>query len=72
MSKTLTVRVQKSLAHWLQQKAARSGMSQGQIVRDQLERGRRGDKQTKKFMRFAGVIKGGPPDLSTRKGYSKG
>jgi hypothetical protein len=60
MSNTLTIRVSKDLADWLQRKSLRTGMSQGQIVREQLERGRRGDGETKKFMRFAGVIKDGP------------
>ena len=71
MRNTITIRVPKSLSAWLQEKSARTGMSQGQIVREQLERGRRGDKNAKKFMRFAGVIKDGPRDLSTRKGYSR-
>ena len=68
MGNTITIRVPKTLAVWLQEKSARTGMSQGQIVREQLERSRRGDKKTKKFMRFAGIIKGGPRDLSIRKG----
>jgi predicted DNA-binding protein len=71
MGNTITIRVPKPLSAWLQEKSARTGMSQGQIVREQLERIRRGDKHTKKFARFAGVIKGGPRDLSIRKGYSR-
>lgn len=71
MSNTITIRVPKGLADWLQQKSVRTGISQGQIVREQLERVRRSDKETKKFMRFAGVIKTGPRDISTRKGYSR-
>ncbi len=71
MSNTITIRVPKTLSAWLQEKSARTGMSQGQIVREQLERVRRGDKKTKNFMRLAGIIKNGPRDLSTRKGFSK-
>jgi len=71
MGNTITIRVPKPLSDWLQEKSARTGMSQGQIVREQLERLRRGDKKTKNFMRLAGVIKNGPRDLSTRKGFSK-
>jgi len=70
MGNTITIRVPKNLAEWLQQKSRRTGISQGQIVREQLERVRRSDKGTKKFMRLAGSIRGGPRDISTRKGYS--
>jgi hypothetical protein len=71
MCNTITIRVPKTLAAWLQEKAARTGMSQGQIVREQLERVRRGDKKTKRFMRLAGAIRTGARDLSTRKGFAK-
>jgi len=71
MGNTITIRVPKTLAAWLQEKSARTGMSQGQIVREQLERVRRGDKKTKNFMRLAGAIRTGTRDLSTRKGFAK-
>jgi hypothetical protein len=71
MSNTITIRVTKPLATWLQKKAAQTGMSQGQIVREQLEQLRRGDKEIRNFMRLAGVIKNGPRDLSSRKGFTK-
>lgn len=70
MSNTITIRVPRSLSIWLHGKAARSGMSQGQIVREQLEHLRRTDKGAKKFMRLAGAVRGAR-DLSTRKGFSK-
>ncbi|MFZ3375136.1 MAG: ribbon-helix-helix domain-containing protein [Chthoniobacterales bacterium] len=70
MGNTITIRVPKPLAAWLQEKAARTGMSQGQIVREQLERVRRTDKGAGKFMRLAGAMRGAR-DLSTRKGFSK-
>lgn len=70
MGNTITIRVTKSMAAWLQEKAARTGMSQGQIVREQLERLRRTDKGAKKFMRLAGAVRGAR-DLSTRKGFSR-
>jgi hypothetical protein len=72
MSNTVTFRVSKELAAWLQRKAARTGISQCQIIREQLERIRRSGKGSKKFMRLAGSIRGGPSDISTRKGYSTG
>ena len=71
MSNTITIRVAKPLSAWLQKKAERTGMSQGQIVREQLEQLRRGDKKAKNFMRLAGIVKSGPPDLSSRKGFAK-
>ena len=40
MSNTITIRVAKPLSAWLQKKAERTGMSQGQIVREQLEHDR--------------------------------
>jgi hypothetical protein len=42
----------------------------GKLVRDQLETAKaNGGKQ--KFMRHLGAIRGGPPDLSSRRGFSK-
>ena len=46
-------------------------MSQGQIAREQLEQRRRGDKKAKNFMRLAGIVKSGPRDLSSRKGFAR-
>lgn len=71
MSNTITIRMAEPLSAWLQEKAARTGMSQGRIVREQLEQLRRSDKGAKNFMRLAGVIKSGPRDLSSRKGFTR-
>ena len=68
MSQTLTIRLSKELSAWLEEKAARTGLSQGQIVREQLEKARVA-KAEKPFMRLAGIMNG-PKDLSQRKGYS--
>jgi len=68
MSHTITIRLNKELAEWLADRAARSGLPQGRIVRDQLERARATDQP--KFMRLAGSVKGGPRDVSSRKGFS--
>jgi hypothetical protein len=59
----------KDLATWLDETAERSGVSQGQIVREQLERARAASK-TQRFMRLAGSVDG-PRDLSARRGFSK-
>jgi hypothetical protein len=69
MGHTITVRLPKDLAAWLEQAAAGSGRSQGEIIRDQLERAR-ADHADRPFMRLAGSVSG-PKDLSTRKGFSR-
>jgi hypothetical protein len=69
MSHTITVRLSKELAAWIEAAARRSGVSQGKIVRDQLEQARaRGAARA--FMRLAGTVRG-PRDLSRRKGFSR-
>src|SRR6266487_908582 len=69
MSKTITIRLGKELAAWLEDAAARTGVSQGKIVREQLERARAGGSQP--FLRLAGRHRG-PRDLSSRKGFARG
>ena len=69
MSHTLTIRLTNELAAWLEETAARTGVSQGRIVREQLERAKSGGP-VRPFMRLAGSIKG-PRDLSSRKGFSR-
>jgi len=54
----------------LEQTAKRTGVSQGQIVRDQLQRAR-SEKAERRFMRLAGSVNGAR-NLSSRKGFSKG
>jgi hypothetical protein len=71
MGQTITFRPTKKLADWIEQAAAQMGVSQGQFIRSHLEQARGGDRTFKKFLRFAGVIRNGPRDLSTRKGFSK-
>jgi hypothetical protein len=69
MGHTLTIRLDKDLAQWLEAESAKTGLSQGRIVREQLEKARATSE--KPWMRLAGSIRGGPPDVSTRKGFSK-
>jgi hypothetical protein len=71
MRQTLTIRLPKGLAAWIEDTSAQTGISQGQLVRQHLERARSHDTTSKKFMRLAGRVRGGPRDLSTRKGFSK-
>jgi predicted DNA-binding protein len=68
MRNTITVRLPEELAEWLETAAARTGVSQGKIIREQLEKAR--DKEERPFLRLAGKI-AGPADLSSRKGFSK-
>ena len=70
MSNTLTIRLSEELLDWLKETSRRTGIPMGQLVRDQLESAR-ADGREPRFMRYAGVIKGGPPDLSSRKGFSR-
>ena len=70
MGHTLTVRIEKELALWLESEAARTGVSQGKIVRDELERAKK-VRGAQSFMRLAGTIHGAK-DLSRRKGFSRG
>lgn len=69
MGNTITIRLPEELANWLKSTARKTGVPVGRLVRDQLEVAKRetGDKP---FLRYAGVMSG-PPDLSSRKGYSK-
>ena len=69
MSHTITVRLSKEIAEWLDSVSARTGLSQGKIIRDQLERARSADSG-KSFLRLAGIVRG-PRELSARKGFSR-
>lgn len=68
MRNTITVRLTDELAEWLENTAARSGVSQGRIIREQLEKARANEDRP--FLRLAGRVMG-PADLSLRKGFSK-
>jgi predicted DNA-binding protein len=63
MGHTISVRLSEELAAWLKVAAARSGVSQGRFIRDQLEKARASGEG---FLRLAGAVNG-PEDLSSRK-----
>jgi hypothetical protein len=65
---TITVRLTKELADWLEEEARQTGMSRSRIVREQLERAK-AKSPPRAFMRLAGKMKGAR-DLSSRKGFS--
>jgi hypothetical protein len=69
MGQTITVRLPKDLAEWLERTAAGTGRSQGEIVREQLQKARTAARG-RAFLRLAGAVRG-PRDLSTRKGFSR-
>ena len=69
MGQTLTVRLTKELAAWLEQRSGETGVSQGKLIRDELERARAASS-TQSFMRLAGAVRG-QRDLSERKGFSR-
>jgi len=69
MGHTITVRLTKELSEWLEEAAARTGVSQGQLVREQLEKARAAGGN-RPFMRLAGSIRG-PRHLSRRNGVSR-
>jgi hypothetical protein len=64
----MSIRVTPELAKWLEEESRKTGVSQGQIVREQLEKAKAGTRQP--FMRLAGAVRG-PKDLSSRKGFSR-
>lgn len=65
----MTIRLHDDLAEWVEETAKAMGVSQGRLIRDQLEKARREDTQARRFMRLAGSVRMAP-DLSTRKGFS--
>lgn len=68
MGQTLTVRLTREQAEWLREAAARTGVPQSRILREQLERAMA--ESERPFMALAGTAKG-PRDLSERKGFSR-
>ncbi len=70
MGHTITVRLDEELAEWLARESRRTGVAQGKIIRDQLERAKAA-AASQSFMRLAGLVRGGARDVSTRKGFSR-
>lgn len=72
MSNTLTVRLPEELLTRLREKAKRTGLPVGRVVRQSLETTLDSTvKPNDVWRRYAGILKDGPPDLSSRKGYSR-
>lgn len=69
MSNTFSIRLPEDLASWLKETAERTGQSQGELIRAQLEKARAAS-EAKPWMALAGSVKG-PRNLSTREGFAK-
>jgi hypothetical protein len=69
VSHTITVRLTRELAEWLEESARKAGVPQGRIVREQLERARAASR-SQAFLSLAGSVRGAR-DLSARKGFSR-
>lgn len=69
MGQTITIRLTKELADWLEEVSARTGVSQSKIIRDQLEQVR-ANSANQAFLRLAGAVRG-PRDLSSRRGFTR-
>ncbi|MBX3748389.1 MAG: hypothetical protein KF833_24040 [Verrucomicrobiae bacterium] len=69
MGHTFTVRLPEHLARWLEETAATAGISQGRLIREQLEKAMAGGRE-RSFMRLAGTHQGAA-DLSSRKGFTR-
>ena len=69
MSHVITIRLNKELATWLEQAAVKTGVSQSQLIRDELERAK-ASGSTQSFMQLAGAVRGSQ-DLSMRKGFPR-
>jgi len=70
MGNTLTGRLPEELLERLRNKSRSTGLPVGRVVRQALETSLDGDGSNP-LLEFAGVIKGGPRDVSSRKGYSR-
>jgi predicted DNA-binding protein len=71
MSNTLTIRLPEEMLEKLKETSRRTGIPVGRLVRQSLETTLT-QKESNPLLEFAGVIKGGPKDLSSRKGFSRG
>lgn len=71
MSNTLTIRLPEELLERLREKSRRTGLPVGRFVRQAVEVSL-SQEEKNPLLEFAGVIKGGPRDVSSRKGFSRG
>jgi len=75
MGDTLTIRLPEELQRRLREKARRTGLPIGRVVREFVERGLSEEEPAGNnlaWRKYLGIIKGGPRDVSSRKGFSRG
>ena len=70
MSNTLTIRLPEELLKRLREKSRRTGLPLGRMVRQSLEATLEPDRNHA-WRKYTGILKDSPPDLSSRKGYSR-
>jgi len=73
--KTLTLKIDDSLDHWLSGEAKRLGRTKSEIVREALLEQRNGEKPLSLHDRMkdiCGIIKGEPRDLAANPKYTEG
>jgi hypothetical protein len=70
MGNTLSIRLPEDLLKRLREKSRRTGLPMGRVVRESLEAALQPDGN-QVWRKYAGILKDGPPDLSSRKGYSR-
>ena len=74
MSNTLTIRLPEELLERLKEKSRITGLPAGRLIRMSLEATFSDENEKAKeapWKKYAGILKDGPPDLSSRKGYSR-
>ncbi len=75
MSNTLTIRLPEDLLKRLREKSRRTGLPVNRVVRESLEVTLRSNENqangNQAWRKYVGILKDGPPDLSSRKGYSR-
>lgn len=75
MGNTLSIRVSDELLQRLRDKSRRLRLPVGQVVRQFVENGLSQEPPTNNsqaWRKYVGIIKGGPRDVSSRKGFSRG
>ena len=70
MNTRINVRLPKELLDRVREKSRLTGLPMSRIVRNSLEK-TLSQKLDNTLLKYVGSIKGGPPDLSSRKGYSQ-
>ena len=70
MNATLTIRLGEDLAQALEEEAARSGVSKGEIARQAIAARVGTGRKSSSLQRYFGVMSG-PADLSTNKQYRR-